>query len=77
MTGETITITSVGETEGMATITVSATDSDGSSAMMKFTVATRPEITRSWWPAWRLAAVLSAGEPAIADAHPSTPVAED
>ena len=77
VSGETVIITSVGETEGVATITVSATDSDGSSATMTFTVATRPEITRSRWPAWRMAAVLSAREPAIADTHTSTPAAED
>ena len=77
VTGETVIITSVGETEGVATITVSATDSDGSSATMTFTVATRPEITRSRWPAWRMAAVLSAREAVLADAHSSDPVATD
>ena len=58
--GDTATITSVGDTEGTTTITVSATDNDGSSVMMEFTVTIRTEITRSRWRDWRLAAILAA-----------------
>ena len=60
VTGNHATITSVGDDDGTATITVSATDSDGHSATMEFIVAVRAEITRNRWPGWRLAAILAA-----------------
>ena len=60
VTGTQATISSVGDADGAATITISATDSDEHSATMEFIVETRAEITRDRWPGWRLAAVLAA-----------------
>ena len=76
VTGDRATITSVGDTEGTATITLRATDNDGSSVMMEFTVTIRTEITRSRWRDWRLAAILAARDAQTRRAEQSRAVGE-
>ena len=71
LAGDRATITSVGDAEGTAAITVTATDSDGFSATVEFSVAIRAEFSRSRWHGWRLAAILAALDARTGRAEPS------
>ena len=76
LAGDRATITSVGDAEGTATITVSATDSQGLSATMEFAVTIGIEFVRSRWRDWRLAAILAALDAKAERSEPSGTVAQ-